>query len=170
MAVERLLLESGDYLLLETGDRLLLESSTAGPTDVLCTLSLTDATDAITSAATVAIVAALAVTDAADALTGAATVDQPDAPEVVSLGGPAKPLDWRLYDDVPHWPVLVKASLRDTDDRVASAATMGAGPVWAGLSLVDGNDTLRAGYRIDWPAATLRRTTPRAKLIRQPVQ
>lgn len=32
MAVERLLLETGDYLLLETGDRLLLESSTAGGT------------------------------------------------------------------------------------------------------------------------------------------
>lgn len=30
MAVERLLLETGDFLLLETGDKLLLESSTAG--------------------------------------------------------------------------------------------------------------------------------------------
>lgn len=30
MAVERLLLENGDFLLLETGDKLLLESSTGG--------------------------------------------------------------------------------------------------------------------------------------------
>lgn len=34
MAVEKLLLETGDYLLLETGDGLLLESSTPD-TDVL---------------------------------------------------------------------------------------------------------------------------------------
>lgn len=37
MAVERLLLETGDYLLLETGDRLLLESSTAGGTEYIIT-------------------------------------------------------------------------------------------------------------------------------------
>lgn len=92
--------------------------------------------------------------------------NQPEATEVVSLGGRDKLRDWLRFDDVPSWPVLVKASLRDEDDRMASAATMGAGPVWAGLSLVDGNDTLQAGYRIDWPAATLRRSTPRAKLIR----
>lgn len=138
----------------------------SGPADVLCTLSLTDATDAVTSAATVAIVATLAKTDATDALLAAATVTQPEATEVVSLGGRDKLRDWLRYDDTRTWPVLVKASLRDEDDRMASAATMGAGPVWAGLSLVDGNDTLRAGYRIDWPAATLRRSTPRAKLIR----
>lgn len=163
MPVERLLLESGDYLLLETGDRLLLESSTAGGADVLCTLALTDATDTVAASATAAIVAALSITDAADTLAALAEVSQPDAPEVVSLGGRSR---WQLYDDVPHWAVVVKASVRDEDDRVASAATMGAGPVWAGLSLVDGNDALRASYRIDWPAATLRRS-PRAKLIRQ---
>ena len=165
MAVERLLLETGDYLLLESGDRLLLESST-GAADVLCTLALTDATDTVTASATVAIVATLAKTDATDPLLAAATITQPEAAEVVSLGGRDKLEQWLRYDDTRTWPVLVKASMRDEDDRMASAATMGAGPVWAGLSLVDGNDTLRAGYRIDWPAATLRRSTPRAKLIR----
>ena len=166
MAVERLLLETGDYLLLETGDRLLLESST-GAADVLCTLALTDATDTVTASATVAIVATLAKTDATDPLLAAATITQPEAAEVVSLGGRDKLEQWLRYDDTRTWPVLVKASMRDEDDRMASAATMGAGPVWAGLARIDDEDPLIARYTLSWPTPTLRRSRT---LLRQPVQ
>jgi hypothetical protein len=134
---------------------------------VLCTLALTDAADTVTATALVRVAALLAVTDAADSLAGTASVSQPEAAEVVSLGGRDKLRDLLRFDDVPSWPVLVRASLRDEDDRLAGAAALGLRPILAGLMQIDDEDPLRASYSITWPKPTLRRST-RLELIRVP--
>lgn len=134
---------------------------------VQCTLALTDATDTVTATALVRVAALLALTDAADSLAGTASVSQPEAAEVVSLGGRDKLRDLLRFDDVPSWPVLVRASLRDEDDEVLGAAALGLRPILAGLMRIDDEDPLHASYSITWPKPTLRRST-RLELIREP--
>lgn len=134
---------------------------------VQCALALTDAADTVTATALVRVAALLAVTDAADSLAGTASVSQPEAAEVVSLGGRDKLRDLLRFDDVPSWPVLVRASLRDEDDEVLGAAALGLRPILAGLMRIDDEDPLHASYSITWPKPTLRRST-RLELIREP--
>jgi hypothetical protein len=135
----------------------------AAGAQVAVALALTDAADILASTVTVpagAVIVDLALTDAQDTLSATCTVPQP----VAQIGGGH--FSMREY---LRWagPVRVRLDLRDDDDTLHSAATVGGwAPRVAELALTDGVDTLTATARIAWPPATLRRDTP--ALLRDP--
>jgi len=120
-----------------------------GSTDVLCTLSVTDAADTVSATAAVAVGAALSSTDAADTLASAgsvqvvATLARTDAADTLTSSAAAS--------------IVATLATTDAADSLAASAVIGTAPVDCALSVTDTADTVSSAAVVAI-AASLART------------